>query len=213
MALFAITLLCSVATVAAQAPSAVTAADQWCYRARPRSECRSFFVTNSGPYVQMGALDFDLIRLNIDLGAMVNVSSSDAFGASWSIFGQSGDNVAMGPALRWRRWLGRTRSLDVAIGTTVFAGSSESLDVGSIQGLVKYNPFPWLGIAARPELIRYSDYNCTLDGCPPPLRETEHRLYLGAELGELSGLGLSVAAGVTVVVFLISFLASPDCCN
>ena len=213
IALFAISLVCSVAGVAAQEPGAAQAADEFCFRARPRPDCRGFFVTNSGPYLQLDALDIDQIRLTVDLGAMLNVTSNNAVGASWFLFGQSGDNVSMGPVMRWRRWLGPTESLDIALGTNVFSGDRESFDVGSILGLVKYNPVPWLGVAARPELVRSIVYACTEKGCPPPVRETKRRLYLGAELGELSGVGLSVAAGVAVAIIMILYFASPDCCN
>lgn len=210
---FATAMVCSVAVVAAQEPMAVRAADDLCFRAQPRAECRAFFLTNSGPYVQLDALDVDRLRFTVDWGAMVNVSSKNAVGGSWFVFGQSGDNVSTGPVLRWRRWLGPTESLDVALGTPIFTGDSESFDVGSVLGLVKYSPVPWLGVAARPELIRSNVYNCTQEGCPPPVRESRRRLYLGAELGELPGLGLSVAAGITVGVIMILYLADPDCCN
>jgi hypothetical protein len=213
IALFAVALLASVAGVAAQEPGAAPPADDFCFRARPRSECRVFFVTNTGAYLQLDAPDVDQIRFAADWGAMVNVSSASAVGASWFLFAQSGDNVTTGPALRWRRWLGSTQSLDIALGTNVYGGASESFDVGSVLGLVKYNPLPWLGIAARPELIRTNAYHCTEEGCPPPVRGTERRLYLGAEVGELSGLGLGVAAGVAVAVFFILYFADPDCCN
>jgi hypothetical protein len=210
IALFATAMVCSAPELAAQEPVAVGAADDLCFRARPRAECRAFFVTNAGPYVQLDALDVDRIRFTADLGGMVNVSSKDAVGGSWFVFGQSGDNVTMGPAVRWRRWLGPTESLDLSLGTPIFTGASESFDVGSVLGLVKYSPVPWLGVAARPELIRSHVYNCTEAGCPPPVRETRPRLYLGAELGEVAGLGLGVVAGITVGVLLILLITDPD---
>jgi hypothetical protein len=111
IALFATAMVCSAPELAAQEPVAVGAADDLCFRARPRSECRAFFVTNAGPYVQLDALDVDRIRFTVDLGAMVNVSSKNAVGGSWFVFGQSGENVSMGPSLRWRRWLGPTESV------------------------------------------------------------------------------------------------------
>jgi hypothetical protein len=211
IALFGTAMVCSVTVLTAQDPVAVPASDGLCFRARPASECRVFFLTNAGPYVQLDALDVDRLRFTVEWGAMVNVSSTDAVGGSWFIVGQSGDNFAAGPVLRWRRWLGPTESLDVAFGTPII--SRESFDVGSVLGLLKYSPVSWLGVAARPELIRSSVYHCTVDGCPPPVRESRRRLYLGAELGELPGLGLGVAAGITVGVVMALFLSSPNCCN
>lgn len=190
IALFATAMACSAAVAAAQGPVAGRSADV-------------FFLTSSGPYVQLGALGVDQIRFAVDWGAMVNVSATNAVGASWFIFGQGGDNFSTGPMVRWRRWLGPTESVDVALGTPLVTGDSESFDVGSVLGLVKYSPIPWLGIAARPELVRTNVYSCTDAGCPPAVRETRRRLYLGAELGELPGLGLGVVAGVTVGVVML----------
>jgi hypothetical protein len=213
IALFSTAMVFSVAAVAAQEPVPVQSPDQLCFRAGPLSECRAFFLTNFGPYVQLDAFDFDQIRVAVDWGAMLNVSSNNAVGGSWFVFGQGGENFSTGPVLRWRRWFGPVQSLDVAVGTPLYSGDRESFDLGSVLGLVKYNPVHWFGVAARPELIRSNVYNCTEAGCPPPVRRTRPRLYLGSEFGGMSGLGLGVAAGVTVGVVLILILSDPDCCN
>jgi hypothetical protein len=141
---------------------------------------------------------------------MVNFLSNSALGGSWYIFGQDGENFSTGPVLRWRRWFGPTQSLDVAVGTPLYSGDRESFDLGSVLGLVKYNPVPWFGVAVRPELVRSNVYNCTEADCPPPVRRTRPRLYLGSEFGELPGLGLGVAAGIAVGMVLILILSDPS---
>ncbi len=213
IALCTTVLVCSVPTAAAQDPVAVRSADELCFRAQPRNECRVFLLTNSGPYIQLDAFKFDQIRFAIDWGAMVNLSSRNAVGGSWFVFGQSGENFTTGPGLRWRRWFGPTQSLDIAVGTPIFTGDSESFDLGSVLGLVKYNPVHWISVAARPELVRANVYNCSEAGCPPPVSRTQPRLYLGSELGGMPGLGLGVAAGIAVGVAVILIFLDPDCCN
>jgi hypothetical protein len=205
LALVTTAMLCSVAAVAAQKPEAVRPADGLSFRARPYSECRVFILTNSGGYVQIGpGPGVSPWRATVDCGAMVNLSPENAVGASWFVtYYHDGTVFTTGPVLRWRRWFGSTRSLDVAVGTSI---GGHAVRPGSVLGLVKYNPVYWFGVAARPELIRSDDYNCIGAGCTGPETRTQARLYLGAEAGGLPGLGLGVAAGVALGLIVLAFV-------
>jgi hypothetical protein len=212
IALFTIAMACWVAAVAAQEPvpppepATVRSSGGPCFRARPYPDCRVFFITNSGAYVQLGAgPGVSPLRGTIDWGAMVNLSSTNAVGGSWFVtYLHEGTGFSTGPVVHWRRWLGTTRSLDVAVGTSIVG---HAVRPGSVLGLVKYNPVDWLGVAVRPELVRYDDYNCLGVGCAEPVTRTKARFYLGAEAGGLPGLGLGVAAGVALGVILFAFLS------
>lgn len=196
-------MVCSVGAVAAQEP---VATDPLCFRCRPYPECRVFFVTNSGAYFQLGARPgASPMRAIADWGAMANLSPGNAIGGSW--FLTVGENeLSTGPVLRWRRWLGPTQSIDVAVGTPVAGGNL--LRPGSVLGLVKYNPVYWIGIAARPEWVRYdNEYVCDGAGCRT-LSGTKARLSLGAEAGELPGFVIGATAGVVVGVLVLVFLSS-----
>lgn len=204
-ALIATVTVCSVSTVAAQESVAVRPAQGLCFRCRPYPECRAFFVTNSGAYFELGGRSgANPMRGIVDWGAMVNLSSKDAIGGSWFV-SVAENELSTGPVLRWRRWLGPTQSLDFAVGTPVAGGNLAR--PGSVLGLVRYSPVYWLGIAARPEMVRYDDeYICDAAGCRA-VSGTRARLYLGAEVGELPGLVLGASAGVAAGLLVLAFIA------
>jgi len=76
-------------------------------------------------------------------GVMMNVGRRDAIGASFFALGDI-DGFTAGPAVRYRRWLGRQASLDVAVGTSIVVSKSTrnsgQIKTGSLYGLVKLNP-------------------------------------------------------------------------
>jgi hypothetical protein len=185
----------------------VRSAESPCLRSRPYPECRVFFVTNAGVYTRLvGGLGGGPVRVILDGGAMVNLSPKNAIGGSWFVIGDE-DGLSTGPVLRWRRWLGPTKSLDVAVGTIIAGG-----DVGrpgSVLGLVKYNPVHWFGIAARPELVRHSGYyeNTGYRYVAPG---TKARLYLGAEFGGKPGLVVGSGVLALTVVGLVALASAFD---
>src|SRR5919198_3809854 len=107
-----LTLLAWCTAVSAQTPAPL------CFRARPRPACSAFLVTNFGSYVVLGAdpVDDTPFREIADWGVMVNTSPRDAVGGS--VFA-SLDRLgfAVGPAVRYRRWLPSSASVELAVGT------------------------------------------------------------------------------------------------
>jgi len=165
----------------------------------PDPRPRVFYIANAGADVWLSGGSG--VRVILDGGVMVNLSSKNAVGGSW--FTTAGDDgFPTGPMLHWRRWLGPTRSVDVAVGTPI--AGPHSVRPGSVLGLVKYNPVPWFGVVVRPELLRQSEfYDLHRSRWVPS--GTKSRLSLGAELGGKPGLLVGSIALVVSLVGLASF--------
>ena len=189
-------LLCSVGllpvwSVGAQAQAARDSAagrapGGLCYRAQPKPGCSAFVLTNFGTYVVLGKDDRGSIRPVADWGFMVNVGARDAVGASVFASLDNGGSLGLGPALRYRRWMGRSESVEVAVGAPLVTDYYR-MRIGSVFGLVKWSPNHWFAVAARPELIRRPDpYSSEV--------QSRVRLSLGVETGWVPGAVLTPAA-------------------
>jgi hypothetical protein len=165
--------------------------DSTCIWARPLPTCRVVLLTNAGVYLNPApAWGESQLRAIADWGLIVNSGRHDAVGASWFVM-LDADEFSTGPVLRYRRWFSERRSLDLTVGTPVSTGGD--LMVGSVLGMIKYNPEDWVGFALRPELVRrrYS---------------TSGRVYAGAEVGSSPGLTLTIGGGI--VMGLLAILAA-----
>ena len=176
-----------------------------CYRARPSPDCSVFFLTNAGLYINPRSTNYSTPwRGIVDWGVMVNVGPRDAIGGSWFV-SLDEDDFMTGPEVRYRRWFGGDRSLDVAVGTPLYGGGE--LKAGSALGLVKYNPVHWFGVAVRPEYLRRTAY----DFSQPPYGEytaTSTRIYAGVEFGWFPGLALSLGGGAALGVLVAALSGS-----
>ena len=212
-------LLASAQRAPAQTARDSTAGDEpsrLCYHARPKPACSAFVLTNFGSYAVFGAVeggDRTLFRAVADWGLMANVSTRDAIGASAFL---SADRlaVAVGPAVRYRRWIGPSKSVEVAIGTPL-ATTDQNIHAGSVFGLLKWSPNHWFAVAARPELIRGSVFlGCTPiivgvgNSCTYEVR-SRGRVSIGAEAGWVPGVVLTGASGIAILL-LIALLSSID---
>jgi hypothetical protein len=131
----------------------------------------------------------------LDWGLMANVGGRTAIGASFFALWDD-DGCAAGPAVRYRRWLRRAGSLDVAIGAPI---TGDRIKTGSLYGLVKWNPVHWFGVALRPEFVRQIVNTCGVGTCTLDTR-SRAKLWLGVEFGWVPGLVLPVATGVAALV-------------
>ena len=178
-----------------------------CYRARPKPACSAFILTNFGGYLVLGGDESNdtPLREVADWGVMANVSARDALGAS--VFA-SLDRLgfALGPAVRYRRWLSSSASLDLAVGTPLVTGAG-NIQTGSVFGLVRWSPNPWFALAARPELVRRS----VVLGCGPTTCTSEvqsrGRVSLGVEFGGVPGLALTTAGGIATLLLAMAIAA------
>ena len=171
-----------------------------CYRARPRPACSAFVFTNFGAYLVLsrdGTNDTPF-REVADWGVMANVTPRDAVGAS--VFA-SLDRLGfvVGPAVRYRRWLSSAAALDIAVGTPLVT-TTDDIQSGSVFGLVRWSPNDWLAVAARPELVRRSEFlGCGPTTCTSGI-QSRGRVSLGLEFGRVPGLALTAAAGVATLL-------------
>ena len=169
-----------------------------CWRARPQERCRVIILTNFGGYVQSRAAQGEThFRAMTDWGALAHVGPRDAVGVSF-FASLDADAFVLGPAVRYRRWIGPDQSVDIALGTPVL--SSDYGATLSAYGLVKWNPVHWVGIALRPE-VRRPVTTCDQTGCRAGSRFVGSA---GVEFGWVPGLSLTFAAGAVGLVAAIA---------
>jgi hypothetical protein len=171
-----------------------------CYRARPKPACSAFVITNFGGYVVLGGdqLNDTPFREVADWGLMVNVGTRDALGGS--VFA-SLDRLgfALGPAVRYRRWLSSSASLDLAVGTPLVTTAS-NIQTGSLFGLVRWSPNHWFAIAARPEVVRRPVFlGCGPTACNSSV-QSRGRVSVGVEFGWVPGLTLTTLGGAATLL-------------
>ena len=178
-----------------------------CYRARPKPVCSAFVFTNLGGYLVLGGDTFNdtPLREVADWGVMVNVAARDAVGASlFASLDRLG--FVVGPAVRYRRWLSSAAALDIAAGTPLLTTSD--IQSGSVFGLVRWSPNDWFAVAARPELVRRSEFlGCGPTTCASGVR-SRGRVSLGLEFGRMPGLALTAAASVATLLLAAAAAAS-----
>jgi hypothetical protein len=180
-----------------------------CYHARPKAHCGAFLLTDFGGYVLVSKDDWGgtSYREVADWGAMVNVGAKDAVGGSvFASLDRAG--LLLGPEVRYRRWLSASAALDVAVGTPLVRSSGD-IASGSITGLVRWSPNPYLAFAARPEALRWTSVvSCGPAGCLTATRY-HPRLSLGVEIGGVPGVVFTgLGAAGTYLLFLL--VASSD---
>jgi hypothetical protein len=177
-----------------------------CRAFKPRPACSVILLTNAGAYVGSRS-----VRALVDWGVMFKVGGrGEAIGASLFALGDM-DGVAAGPAVRYRRWRGPEASLDAAVGTSIVvsqASRNPQIMTGSLYGLVKWNPKPWFGVSARPELIREMVLtSCGTFGCTFDTRSVA-QLSIGVEFSGVPGFVLSLPG--VLALALADYLARAD---
>jgi hypothetical protein len=166
------------------------AAAPLCYHARPRPACGAFLLTTFGGYLVLGeeARGGTRVREVADWGAMVNVSDRDAVGGSvFASLDEAG--FGLGPAVRYRRWLPSSASLELALGTPLVTTTE------NIHGV-------------RPELLRQTTLvGCGATACSFGVRQRA-RVSLGMEVGRVPGVVLT-GLGSLAALF-VSWVAAID---
>jgi hypothetical protein len=200
LAFAGLVVVSTVAPLAAQEPTPPAAPGGFCLRARPKPECAAFAVTTIGGFVMFGRSNGESSSMRgvLDYGFMFNTSARDAFGGSF-FASLDGSGFALGPAVRYRRWLTTTSSLEVAVGKPFLGDEAQ----GAVFGLVKWSPNHWLAVAARPEIRR--GVVCGTSTCA---YKSQGRLSLGTEVGAAPGLVLTGVAGVGFAAFLVILLTA-----
>lgn len=182
-------IVCCALLSTPMAAQQVASPSSLCWRARPMEYCRATILTNAGGYLVSGPASGPGAFAN--WGVLVNTGARTAFGAS--VFAsQSRYGFELGPAVHYRRWLGRDQSIDLALGIPLF--SSAGTVAVAPYGLVKYNPVHWAGLAVRPEW-RHGSYNA---------QPYSFVISVGAEFGWVPGAVMSVAGGIAALALLSS---------
>jgi len=180
-----------------------------CYRARPKPACSAFVFPNFGGYLVFGGDAFNdtPLREVADWGVMVNVTARNAVGASlFASLDRLG--FVLGPTVRYRRWLSSVAALDVAVGTPLM--TTGDIQSGSVFGLVRWSPNDWFAVAARPELVRRSEFlGCGPTTCASGV-QSRGRLSLGLEFGRVPGLALTAAASVATLLLAAAAAAASN---
>jgi hypothetical protein len=189
--------------------------DATCWEPGPLPECRLSVLTEFGGYLNIGDLRLghrlDHSGAAMDWGVMFNRDAHNAYGATLSLWLQTRDSY-VGPSLRYRRWFEDGSSLDLGLGTVVWGFNW--VKAGSIVGLVRYNPRPWLALGLRPQYLRWDcDRGARYhDACPsddpnrPPPGPA--RIYIGVELGGGPGRWMPLIGGA--VWGLLWLTGGPD---
>jgi len=142
------------------------------------------------------------IRAVADYGVLVNLDARSAIGATLFASLSRNSEFVLGPAVRYRRWLGPSQSIDLALGTPLIGSAPAP------YGLVKYNLTHWVGLAVRPELRRETVVIvCNGVSCTDA-RQTRFLMAAGVEFGWLPGLTLTLTSGIVGAVAVAAIAAS-----
>ena len=199
-----LTAICLLSIAGPVALCAQASTTPLCYHARPKPACSAFVFTSFGGYLLFGrdVTGSSAYREVADWGAMVNLGEKDAVGGSvFASFDRAG--LTLGPAVRYRRWLSASASVEVAVGTPIVSSTGD-IQPGSLFGLAKWSPNDWFSVAARPELARWTSVtSCGPAGCATASR-MHGRMSVGIELGRVPGV---VLTGLSSVATYLAFLA------
>src|SRR5690242_6625913 len=122
-----------------------------CFRARPLTDCRAFWLTEFGLAARLGSASSPDALLTMELGAMRNVGAQSALGGSLylSLNDGAGDVGGVGVKPRIRRWLGPGIALDVSPGILLAGGGSPGF-----TGHVGLTVRDWLALTMQAQTVQ-----------------------------------------------------------
>jgi hypothetical protein len=182
-----------------------------CFRGRPASVCRAFWVTEIGYYQRLAASKVKGVlppapptqphlnsHVSWELGGMVNRGRARAVGATVLVgFDDLGHRV--GVKARYRRWLGEhVRTLDLSAGVLRAYSTDSYPDLPAAAygatGDVSLGWGDWIAVTARADVLRGRTSRVVSAG------------YGGVRLGSYAALAATAAA---VVAAAIAFATTP----
>jgi hypothetical protein len=171
----------------------VKKAKKFCFLAKPKPECGSFLITEFGYAFRFDHSSNNRQYLTWELGWMKNKNKSSAVGGT-VFFGLDQDfeesNFAFKPRFRW--WLNKTESLDLAAGILIPGGKNNSFISPSYTGHVGFNVGNSFALVGQVEIIRQVKNG------------TDVAWYggfkLGTPFGAISGTAVAVAIGLLSLV-------------
>jgi hypothetical protein len=174
------------------------------WRGHPLPKCSSFLISefgvhyllNPGPLGEREQLYF----VTEDLGYMRNLNERSAVGGLIHL-GANSDRAALGPAIRYRRWLSGTMAADLSVGADV---------IGLFNDENRYAldaPAPWVeaGVSAGDllSLTVRGEHWKGLDRNPLTGSQSKTTWHMGAKLGSYLG-PLGTLGTVVLLVALLS---------
>ena len=201
----AASMLSGMGALAAQDTTPPRRATRGCFRGGPADRCAWFTLTESG--VQYRLTDVipgdERLLYGFTLGLMANTSGPTALGGE--AFAAVEGDVRAGIAFRWRRWLGRSSSLDLVAGVHLVGdASSGQVQPGSPMLQASLIAGDLIGASARLDVLRLT-HSCPDVTCLTRTNRTSERLYVGGEVGSGLGLVAALAVGLGVVAFVASY--------
>ena len=162
---------------------------QSCFTGHPIPQCRSFWITEAGFSARLDQRgDTGGLSATLELGYMVNAGARSAFGISGFLRG--GEPVGgIGIRPRYRLWLGKTVSLDVAPGIVLktLSGGQFTVKSGGFSGQVALNITPGLGLVGQVDQVRLD--TTAIQNPFASGKTTDVAWYAGARLSGGAGVG------------------------
>lgn len=180
-----------------------TTTKELCFRGRPLPYCRWFILTEVGYSVRLATTsdlgDVRVGRISVELGGMRNLGTHSALGATLFFLGLDADESRAGVRARYRRWLEREFSTEVAAGILLEANdvpSGSAFDEGSdVRGFSGQVSFDYRNILALSTQVDIVDAQ----------RSTQVDWFVGARAG--SGVGAAGAVALAAVTLIGIFVA------
>lgn len=175
------------------------------FRGRPAPECAGFYLTEVSLAARLDHGSQKNMYGNaywiVDIGAMGNHGAAAAFGGT-AFVGMGDHRTRGGVKLRYRRWLSRTLSLDLAPG--MILGGKENpyllkLPGGVLQVSVMKRDL--VGITVQLEAMRV-EHDRTRE------KSTDLAIYAGAKTGSYATLAAAAGGALFLVIRSIEFLGS-----
>jgi hypothetical protein len=188
------------------------------FKPKPFPECRSFLITEFGLYygLDKSSDQTNLRLITREFGLMENRDERSAIGGTLFIDAEADrEGSRLGFRARYRYWLSRNRSLDIAPGILITGWKSE-FEFPSFTCQTGLNLNSWLAITGQVDVVRWktSGYTPTLQNGLTvfTLQEktvTKPEWYLGLKFGTPAGAGIGTAAVIVVALAVAITFSGP----
>ncbi len=175
-----------------------------CFQPHPADRCAWFplIETNIQYRIAGDAPEANRMTLDWRIGLMKNTSRRSAIGGV--LFATAEGDFRAGAAVRARRWLSPSTSLDLSAGLNAVGTTNQGrMRAASPTIDVRIASHDYLAATARLDLVRIQPY-CYDPSCAGIGPVTTTRLYVGVGTGAVGGIVGFVATGVLAVIALIA---------
>lgn len=172
-------------------------AKKFCLHAKYKPECGSFLITEFGYAYRFDHSPDNQQYLTWELGWMMNRNKRTAVGGT-VFFGLDQDfekpRFALKPRFRW--WLTKTESLDLAAGILIPGGKNQAFRFPSCTAHIGLNVGDCLALTGQVEVIRREKTGTDVDWYGG--------FKLGTPVGAIGGTAIAAVIGLISLAFIIS---------